>query len=159
MTHPVATHSLMWSQDQTYCTRVRARVCAFDFMTNEEQELAVRLASPLVYYTASSGCPCTQCTCVCVCVCACKPPDKLHIAHGFEVCVQGWTLSWMRCEGTVCAWVSVRYELNTGWLLAPTSVALHCEAFLYCCFFPLRYIALHQMYCTSSNSVAVRRFV
>lgn len=61
----------------------------FDFMTNEEQELAVRLAYPLVYYAALSECPCTLGRCVFVCVCAFKPCDKLHIAHSFDVCVQG----------------------------------------------------------------------
>ena len=105
-------------------------VCVFDFMTNEEQELAERVAYPLVYYTALSQCPCFVGVWVGgwvgmrVNLC-----DKPHIADGFDVCVQGWTLSWMQCEGNICACVNVCYELNTGWLLGPTSVAPHCKPF------------------------------
>lgn len=35
----------------------------------------------------------------------------------------------MQCEGNICAGANVRYELNTGRLLAHAPAALHGEAF------------------------------
>lgn len=70
-------------------------MCVFDSMTNEEQELAVRLAYPLVY--------CTALSLHSVYVCACKPCDKLHIAHNFDVFARALTLSRMQREGSICA--------------------------------------------------------
>lgn len=85
MTHPAASHALPLKKNvknsQAEITFIVLKClcmcnCVSNFMTNEEQELAVRVLYPLAYYSTLSECPCIDCTvvgCIGVCggVCVC----------------------------------------------------------------------------------------
>ena len=61
------------------CVCVCVIKCMSNFITNEKRELAVRVACPLVYYTALS-CPCTLC-CKCLRMCSCANPLTNYVLH------------------------------------------------------------------------------
>lgn len=96
--------------------------CVSNFMTNEEQELAVRVLYPLAYYsTLSVSLHWLYCGGVywrvwgCVCLWApgfvCNSCDKWHAVRSCDVYADCKSLSWMQSEGGICERV-----LNAGWL-------------------------------------------